>query len=64
MLGDNIRKHRLAKEMSLNKLSKKTGISKSQLSRIELGENKPSFEYVVKIAAALKLDIKELSKCV
>lgn len=51
---------RKSKEISLYKLSKMTGISKSHLSYIEREEKEPSISMMVRIAMALKVDIKEL----
>lgn len=48
------------KNLSLNDLSKKTGISKSHLNYIERGEKEPSLSMIIRIAVALNIDEKEL----
>lgn len=50
--------------LSLEELSKKTGISKSHLNYIERGEKEPSLSMIIRIAVALNIDEKELYKVV
>lgn len=57
---ENIRKKRLEKEISLMNLSLDVGISHSHLYYIESKKVVPSIDVLVKIAKALKTDIKEL----
>jgi transcriptional regulator with XRE-family HTH domain len=49
-LGSRIRKHRLKRELTLEQLSKKSGLSKSFLSQIERGRAEPSITSLKKIA--------------
>lgn len=57
-----IKKVRLEKNMSLDTLSKLSGISKGHLSKIEREEREPKITTLIQIALALKVDIKELYK--
>lgn len=50
--------------LSLEELSRKTGISTSHLNYIERGEKEPSLSMVIRIAVALNIDEKELYKVV
>jgi XRE family transcriptional regulator of biofilm formation len=59
--GDRIREIREKQGLSLNKLSKITGISKSYLSFIERSrQTNPSITIVKKIADALEIPMNEL----
>ena len=59
-----IRKIREEKGISINQLSKMTGISKGHLSRIENQETMPTILTIERIAIALKIDSKELYKTI
>ncbi|WP_423799534.1 helix-turn-helix domain-containing protein [Neobacillus sp. SAB-20_R2A] len=61
MEGNRIRKLRMKKGISLNKLSKETGVSKSYLSFLERDiKSNPSLDILKKIAESLKVDIEYL----
>ncbi len=55
-----IRKIRLAKKITLQNLSKKTGLSASFLSQVERGESNMTITSLKKIASALGVSIKNL----
>lgn len=57
-----LREIRKSKNISLEKLSELTNISKSHLSNIERGEKEPTLSVLIRIALALKVDEKELYK--
>ena len=59
-----IRKIREEKGISINQLSKMTGISKGHLSRIENQETMPTILTIERIVIALKVDSKELYKTI
>ena len=59
-----IRNVREEKGISINQLSKMTGISKGHLSRIENQETMPTILTLERIAIALKVDSKELYKTI
>jgi transcriptional regulator with XRE-family HTH domain len=52
-VGANIRALRKRRRLSLNELSRLTGISASNLSHMELGKSAPTLSTLAKIAAAL-----------
>lgn len=51
-LGANIRAFRMKRKLSLNELSRITGISASNLSSMELGKSSPTLSTLTKIASA------------
>ena len=53
-----IRQIRLKKGMSIRTLSQKSGVSHTEVSRIESGEVSPSLETLLRMADALRVDIK------
>lgn len=59
-----VKKVRLEKNMTLEMLSKQSGISKGHLSKIEREEREPKISTLIQIALALKVDIKELYKII
>lgn len=59
-----LRKIREEKGISINQLSKMTGISKGHLSRIENQETMPTILTIERIAIALKVDSKKLYKTI
>lgn len=59
-----IRNVREEKGISINQLSKMTGISKGHLSRIENQETMPTILTLERIAIELKVDSKELYKTI
>jgi transcriptional regulator with XRE-family HTH domain len=60
LLGKNINFHRNRLKMSLDTLSKRSGVSKSMLSQIEQDKTNPTIVTVWKIARALNLSVQEL----
>ena len=63
-LCKNLRKvlkdHRDAAELSLNELSKRSGLNRMAISFIEKGQRIPSIDTVIRIAAALGLPPSQL----
>lgn len=59
-----IKQVRLEKNMSLNELSRLSGVSKGHLSKMERQEREPRLSTLIQIALALKVDIKELYKII
>ena len=57
-----LREVREEKNMSLRRLSELTGISASQLNKIERQESEPTISTLIRIALALKIDIQKLYK--
>jgi transcriptional regulator with XRE-family HTH domain len=63
MLGDNIRKIRKARKVSINNLSKISGVSLGYLSDIENNKGtNPTKETLEKLAAALEVTVDEFFK--
>ena len=59
-----LKKVREEKNISLQRLSEITGMSKGHLSRVENGETMPTILTIERIAVALKVDSKELYKTI
>ncbi len=59
-VGSNIRKQRLSKGLSLNKLSIESGIDYSLLSRIEHGKINTSIYQFYKISKSLNTKMSEI----
>ena len=60
LIGKSIQYQRNKKKMSLDTLSKRSGVSKSMLSQIEQDKTNPTVIIVWKIARALNLTVQEL----
>jgi transcriptional regulator with XRE-family HTH domain len=59
-IGANIRQVRLQKNICLEYLGKKIGLSKSGMSRLENGKRDTTLEKFLTIAKHLKIDAKDL----
>ena len=59
-LGEKVRELRRSHGLTLDAVSKRTGLAKSTLSKIENEQVSPSFEVVQKLAAGLGIDIPQL----
>ncbi len=60
LLAQSVRAHRESRGFSLGTLSKKAGISKTSLSKIEAGQGNPSLEVLNRIANALNVPVGAL----
>jgi transcriptional regulator with XRE-family HTH domain len=60
VIGQNIHRHRSQQKLPLKKLARLTGISELLLDHYELGKNEITLEALLKIACALRVDIREL----
>jgi transcriptional regulator with XRE-family HTH domain len=60
---ENIKKARAEQKMSLDQLAKITGLTKGYLSKIENANKLPPFSTLVKVAAALRIDVTYLISC-
>lgn len=60
IIGNNLKRMRTERKLSLDKLSNLTSISKSMLSQIEKGFANPSISTVWKIAEGLRIPFTEL----
>ena len=61
-VGVNVKRQRLEKKMSLDKLAVASGVSKAMLSQIESAKVNPTIATMWKIAHALKVDFNLLLK--
>lgn len=52
-IGDNLRRLRLARGMTLDALGDASGVSRAMISRIERGETSPTAQLLARICAAL-----------
>jgi quercetin dioxygenase-like cupin family protein/DNA-binding XRE family transcriptional regulator len=60
IIGKDLRRARIAKGMTLDDLSKKSGYSKALISRVETGSVSPSLESLEKIASLLGLTLHDI----
>lgn len=60
IIGNNIKEIRFKKNMSQDKLSKLTGISRSTISKIETGYRDPSLAMAYSISKALDEPIRSV----
>jgi len=60
-MANRIREVRRSKDITIEQMAEKTGISTSHLSRIESGSRALSLEHLIKISRALDADPEELS---
>ncbi|WP_017727770.1 helix-turn-helix domain-containing protein [Halalkalibacterium ligniniphilum] len=61
MIGEQVKKLRLEKGLSLSELAEKAGVAKSYLSSIERNiQSNPSIQFLEKIAAVLDVSVEAL----
>jgi len=60
LLGHRIRSLRKAKRWTLEKLGEKAATNHKHIGEVERGQQNPSFAVLVKIAAALEVELPEL----
>lgn len=56
----NLKKIRIAKNLSLEEAAEQTGVSKSMLAQIERGEANPSIGCLGKVVSGLRVELSEL----
>ncbi len=61
-LGALIRKRRIERDLSQERLAFASELSSDYLGKIELGKVNPSFIVMYKIAKAMKMDVSELTR--
>ena len=59
-LGENIRRIRLAKDMTQGDLCRKLGLDRAYMSNVESGKKNPTLSTIEKIAKALAVKAKDL----
>lgn len=61
MIGEQVKKYRLEKGLSLSELAEKAGVAKSYLSSIERNiQSNPSIHFLEKVAAVLGVAVETL----
>lgn len=60
IVGNNLRRHRMRRGLSLEKLAQLSGVSRSMLGQIELGQSTPTIKTLWRISGALKLPFTSL----
>lgn len=59
-IAENLKRIRKSKNMSLDALAEKTGVSKSMLGQIERGESNPTVATIAKIVDGIRISFEEL----
>ena len=59
-IGRRIRQERLRRNLTMQRVADRAGMSASQLSQVELGKNAASIAALVRIAKALGLRVSKL----
>jgi transcriptional regulator with XRE-family HTH domain len=59
-LGTSVRKFRLSKGMSQEKLGSISGIDRTYISSLERGKRNPSFLVLLRIVKALEVELSDL----
>ena len=59
-IAENLRRIRKSRNMSLDMLAEKTGVSKSMLGQIERGESNPTLATIEKIVDGMKIAFEDL----
>ena len=61
MIGEQVKKYRLEKGISLSELAERAGVAKSYLSSIERNiQSNPSIQFLEKVAAVLNIPVETL----
>ncbi|MDP9212105.1 MAG: helix-turn-helix domain-containing protein [bacterium] len=60
IVGERIRKRRLAKSLSQDQLALESGIDRSHIGFIEQGRRKPTIPTLLKISRALDVSLEQL----
>lgn len=53
---------RIRRELSMNRLAEKSGLSQSMISLLERGMRSPTLDTLLRVAIALDVDLSELLK--
>lgn len=59
-IAANLKRIRKSRNMSLDMLAEKTGVSKSMLGQIERGESNPTVATIAKIVSGIRISFEEL----
>ncbi len=61
-IGEKIHKARISKKITIDGLSMLSGLSSKTIEKYERGDNKVSFEVLIKLAAILNVPFEEFFK--
>jgi len=61
-LGNNMKRIRLAKQMSQGDICRKLGVDRSYISNVESGKKNPTLSTITKLAKALWVSVRALLK--
>jgi len=61
-LAQNMKRIRLAKQMSQGDICRKLGLDRAYISNVESGKRNPTLSTIEKIAQALEVSVNELLK--
>ena len=64
VVGANLKRLRVKSGLSLERLSRSSGVSRAMLSQIELGKNSASIETLYRIALGLRVRVADLFQSV
>jgi transcriptional regulator with XRE-family HTH domain len=59
-IGENIRKHRKARQIKQEWLAHKIGLNKSEISRLETGQRDTTIKILIEIATVLEIEPADL----
>ena len=59
-LGKNIKKYRMSKKLTQEKLAEKVHVHETYIGKIEIGKSCPSIKCLYKISRALKITLPDL----
>ena len=62
VIGHNIHHNRVERQLSLQKLSRLTGVPEAMLDQYELGKGKILVEHMLRIASALEVSAPDLMR--
>ena len=59
-LGQNMKRIRIAKQMSQGDICRKLGVDRAYISNVESGNKNPTLSTITKLATALGVSVKNL----
>ena len=61
-LGQNMKRIRIAKQMTQGDICRKLGVDRAYISNVESGNKNPTLSTITKLAKALNVSVDELLK--
>src|SRR5918997_4815744 len=59
-LGERVRERRRGRELTLEELAERSGVSRAMISKVERGEKNPTLVVAAKVAEGLEITLSEL----